>query len=114
MISKVGAVVPATLTLSPTEAKGAATALSIAAVLAMFRAAAVLERHTADRDVARLRAAYAAKYQDDVSRAAGLLQARQLTEEQMRMYLMNRGVYPGADPFSAPYVAEAARRNAEK
>lgn len=114
MISKVGAVVPASLALTPAETRGAVTALSIGAMLAMFRAAAVLEQRKADREVDRLRASYLAKHQDDLVRASELMRARQLTEDQMRVFLMNRGVYAGADPFSAPYVAEAVRRNAEK
>jgi hypothetical protein len=113
MISKVGAVIPG-LALTPAETTGVTAAISIGAMLAMFRAAAVLQQHNADREVAKLHRAYASKREDDVARAAQLLHARQMTEDQMRAFLMNRGVYPGADPFSAPYVAEAMRRNAEK
>lgn len=113
MISKVGAVVPG-LALTAGEVKGVTAAVSIAAMLAMFRAAAVLEQHNADRAVVKLHRSYDAKREDDLARLGQLMHARQMTEDQMRTFLMNRGVYPGSDPFSAPYVAEAARRNAEK
>jgi 2-methylisocitrate lyase-like PEP mutase family enzyme len=96
--------------LTPMELRGVGVSLTIAGLLAAFRQAAAVERAKTEEIRSRTEAANMDKQRDAMARLERLAKARSTSDAQMRVLLMNRGVYPGSDAMAAPYVAAAARQ----